>query len=137
MKPDRARLGFNKVFESRTPYNLLEAMVVPNLGKATRAAARAQSLIRQAAIACALERYRLANDAYPESLAGLVPRFLDRVPSDVFAGESFRYRRLGEESFLLYSVGWNGKDDGGVEARNAEGRPEIETGDWVWNLKGR
>ena len=31
--------------------------------------------------------------------------------------------------YILYSVGWNEKDDGGVEGQN------FGEGDWVWNPK--
>lgn len=134
--PNKIRPEWMEEFDSRRPYHYLAARAVPNLERATQAAARTQSFIRQAAIACALERHRLAQGEYPDSLAALVPRFLDRVPADVIAGEGFRFRRLADGRYLLYSVGWNGADDGGVTAKNDAGQTEVEFGDWVWNLKG-
>jgi len=135
--PHRVRQELRREFDARSPYNYLAAMAVPNLGKATQRAAWTQAFIRQAAIACALERYRLAQGEYPDSLAALVPRFMDRVPADVISGEGLRFRRLADGSYLLYSVGWNGTDDGGVAAEKAEGQLELEAGDWVWNEKIR
>ena len=38
--------------------------------------------------------------------------YLDRIPDDVYSDDGFRYRRR-RDGFLLYSVGRNGKDDGG------------------------
>ena len=108
--------------------------MIPNLGRALRAAAQAQCSVRQAEIACALERYRLAHGAYPDSLAVLVPRFLEKIPPDVIAGATFQYRRRADGSYLLYSVGWNQKDDGGIEIKSPDGRRQPDAGDWVWEL---
>jgi hypothetical protein len=61
----------------------------------------------------ALRRYRLANHAYPTSLDELVLQYLDAVPVDPFSGKNLIYRRL-EEGYQLYSIGPDGKDDGGT-----------------------
>lgn len=58
----------------------------------------------------ALHRYRRANDALPGGLDELVPAYLPAVPSDPFDGAPFRYCR---EQGIVYSVGWNGVDNGG------------------------
>jgi hypothetical protein len=34
------------------------------------------------------------------------------LPKDAITGESYRYRRTDDGQFVLYSVGWNEKDDG-------------------------
>ena len=62
----------------------------------------------------ALERCRLARGAFPESLDALAPQFIAKVPHDVIGGQPLKYRREADGSFVLYSVGWNEKDDGGV-----------------------
>ncbi|MBI5385855.1 MAG: hypothetical protein HZA90_14350 [Verrucomicrobia bacterium] len=134
---DQTTLAMNEKFRRRSPYNVIAAMAVPNLGKALRTAAKTQSIVRQAAIACALERCRLATGAYPDSLEALVPRFIAKLPADVVPGQSFQYRRNADGSFLLYSFGWNEKDDGAVEAKNPDGSRQLESGDWVWNAKDR
>jgi len=41
-----------------------------------------------------------------------VPAFLSSVPSDVFSGKAIVYRAQSD-GYLLYSIGPNGKDDGG------------------------
>jgi hypothetical protein len=43
----------------------------------------------------------------------LVPEFLDGVPVDYMNGERLRYHRDLDQSYRLYSVGADGKDDGG------------------------
>lgn len=102
------------------------------LGQIERAA-RLQSGIDQAAIACALERYRLAGGAYPASLTELCPNFMAQIPHDIVNGQSLRYARQGE-GFRLYSVGWDLKDEGGRVARSSDPKPILETakGDWPW-----
>ncbi|MDB6056865.1 MAG: hypothetical protein JWO95_709 [Verrucomicrobiales bacterium] len=72
-----------------------------------------QSLVSLTVTAIALERYRLQHLNYPATLDELVPSLLKRVPVDYIDGKPVRYRSLSNGSFLLYSVGVNGVDDGG------------------------
>jgi hypothetical protein len=62
----------------------------------------------------AVERYRLANGALPDSLDALVPKFLNAVPTDPFNGQPLRYKRLAA-GYVVYSVGEDGVDNGGTE----------------------
>lgn len=95
-----------------------------------------RTALDEAAVACALERYRLAHLKYPESLEVLVPRYLKAVPPDLFTGAPLLYRTLPDNRFVLYSVGLNESDEGGSAAvrRGWRGRPawQREEGDWVW-----
>ncbi len=61
----------------------------------------------------ALNRYRVDQGRYPEQLSLLAPRYLPETPIDLFAGEPFRYRLDETGGYLLYSVGDDGRDDGG------------------------
>ena len=115
-----------------TPYNWFGALLMPALNKAAERCARAQTSVDLARIACALERHRLAKGSFPETLDALAPQFIDRLPHDVINGQSLRYRRTDEGQFVLYSVGWNEKDDGGKLAFKKEGAQDWEKGDWVW-----
>ncbi len=58
-----------------------------------------------------------------------MPEFIPKVPDEVVNGQLFRYRRLEDGTFVLYSVGWDERDDGGVVSTEKNGK---ETGDWVW-----
>jgi len=60
----------------------------------------------------ALRLYHLKHGRYPDSLQGLVPDYLPAVPQDPFGGAPLKYRRDGD-SYVLYSLGPNLKDDGG------------------------
>ena len=100
------------------------------LGKLPGIAATLQTTANQTAIACALEMYRLANGHFPETLSVLTPQFMSRLPNDVITGQPYKYRLTGDGQFILYSVGWNEKDDGGVPGKR---RFDDQEGDWVWD----
>ncbi len=119
----------------KTPYNVMRKVLVAGLGNAANHLARAQTSVDEAAVACALERYRLVHGQLPETLPTLVPEFLASVPHDVIDGESLRYRRLPDGQYVLYSIGWNGVDDGGQIAFTGTGNSrhqDFNQGDWVW-----
>ncbi len=92
--------------------------------------AQAQTVVNEAAIACALEKYRLANGQFPANLESLAPKFISLLPDDVVSGEPYKYRRTDKGQFVLYSVGWNEKDDGGTPGKTLFDDKE---GDWVWS----
>jgi hypothetical protein len=111
-----------------SPYTFMTALTIPNSRKAVQACARNQTMVNQALIACALERYHLAHAEYPETLDALIPQFLEKIPRDVIGGRPPHYRRAADGTFLLYSIGWNGRDGGGARGKSI-GHGE---GDWVW-----
>jgi hypothetical protein len=116
-----------------TPMNVIAKMVLPALNAAARRFAREQISVDLARTACALERYRLAHGEYPESLDALVPQFIGKLPHDIIGGQPLHYRRTSNGQFVLYSVGWNEKDDGGVLGYLPHlPMPSFELGDWVW-----
>jgi len=121
------RLG--KTLNAVVHHQLLAAMLLPALGNLPLKAAMGQTTTDHAALACALERFRLANGQFPEKLDALVPRFSPQLPNDVITGQSFKYRRTDDGRFLLYSVGWNEKDDGGTPGKMLF---DEKQGDWVW-----
>jgi hypothetical protein len=96
-------------------------------------AALAQTGINQTTLACALERYRLANGQFPETLDALSPQYLSTIPPDVSIDKPMKYRRTDDGRFQLYSVGWDKKDDGGKVVMNRDGKTaDVTRGDWVW-----
>lgn len=90
--------------------------------------ASAQCVNDEAAIACGLERYRLAKGNYPTGVDGLAPAYIPALPNDALTGQPYRYRRDRADTYALYSVGWNLKDDDGTPGKG----PYSEDGDWVW-----
>jgi hypothetical protein len=111
-----------------SPWNWWAAIAVPNTVKATQTTAYNQTLVNEAQIVCALERYHLANGEYPATLDVLMPQFIEKLPHDIIGGQPLHYHRTDDGKFLLYSVGWNEKDDGGLPGTLAD----VTKGDWVW-----
>jgi hypothetical protein len=132
-KSDSVVLDMQKTFNHVTPINFLAAMSVPNFSRACQTLARTQTLVNEAKVACSLERYRVAHGNYPETPEFLIPDFIQKLPADVIGGQPLHYRRNSSGNFLLYSVGWNETDDGGVAVRNTNGSVVLEQGDWVWD----
>lgn len=119
----------NGIWSTFWHHETLARLLLPALQGLPKKAAAAQTAVNQAYIACGLERYRLANGQYPDSLDKLAPRYSNQPPNDVITGEPYKYRRTDDGNFLLYSVGWNEKDDGGVPGHL---QFDDSAGDWVW-----
>jgi hypothetical protein len=131
--------ALNQAIKHQTPENVFETLFIPGLGSTAEKFAYAQSSADLARVAIALERYRLAHGEYPQSLDALVPQFMEKIPHDVIGGQPLHYRRTDDGQFVLYSVGWNETDDGGVVVTKAVGMNnnrtpiwDISQGDWVW-----
>ena len=89
-------------------------------------ASKAQVRIDQTRIALAIERFRMKENRLPAELTDLVPAFMDELPHDRIGGEAYRYRRLTDHEYMLWSIGWNEVNEEGAVA------VEMEEGDWVW-----
>lgn len=118
--------------QTRHPYHIMARLLFPALAKAAGRFAQTQTSVDQAALACALERYRLVHGQYPEALAALKPQFVREIPHDIITGEALHYSRIENNKFVLYSVGWNEKNDQGTPAPRAASTAG-KTGDWVWS----
>ena len=92
-----------------------------------------QTTVNEMEVACALERYYLAHHDYPEALDALVPQFIQALPHDLIGGQPLKYRRTEGGKFLLYSVGWNERDEGGTPTLEIGGVQNLKDGDWVWD----
>ena len=114
------------------PQNCMALMLLPAMSPAAQKMAMINNTIDLANVACALERYHLEHGEYPETLTALSPQYLEKIPPDVVDGQPLHYHRTSNGRFILYSVGWNGQDDGGVVGLNVYGRLDFNTGDWVW-----
>lgn len=111
---------------------------IVTLGNVTRKVMQVEVAKQMAITAIALKRYQLKHGNYPPDLNSLVPEFVSAIPLDAVDGKPLRYKLNSDGTFLLYSVGENGVDDGG--------NPSLEKGiessnfnwqnpralDWVW-----
>ena len=59
-----------------------------------------------------IRAYQLETGSLPESLSDLVPKFLPTIPDDPYGSGPLSYR-LSNDSYTLYSVGYDQDDDGG------------------------
>jgi hypothetical protein len=123
---------FGEICAHSRPYTYFAAFVILNCNKAIQAVAQNQTLVNEAQIACALERYHLASGTYPASLDLLVPQFIPALPHDIIGGKPLNYKRTDAGKYQLFSVGWNETNDGGLVAYKKDGNIDLDNGDWVW-----
>ncbi|MEI9961478.1 MAG: hypothetical protein WDM76_10230 [Limisphaerales bacterium] len=131
-KMDSAMSEISAALDYSSPYKLLASIATPNFTRAFQTLARNQTLANEGQVACALERYHLAHAEYPDTLDMLMPQFIGKLPHDIIGGQPLRYRREANGQFILYSVGWNETDDGGVDSSQIKSARPFEQGDWVW-----
>lgn len=80
-------------------------------------------------LACLVEVYRLRDGRRPAGLADLVPSLLGELPTDPFSGKGYIYRaKEGAEGYVIYSLGSNLTDDGGVPGPLEKGRRDFRKG---------
>jgi len=97
--------------------------------------ATGQTAWQLADVACALRRFQRDTGKYPTELAALVPNYLPEIPFDYMDGNRLRYHPTPEGSFVLYSIGSDGKDnDGALPTRFERNGPWMAgaDGDWSW-----
>ena len=86
--------------------------------------------------ATALKRFELKHAKLPATLAELTPEFLASLPIDPYDGKPLKYHPNDDGTFVLYSVGDDGIDNGGdVTPAKASLTPYAswQRGrDWVW-----
>lgn len=131
--PAAARKGTAIVHNIPHSFSTVMArMMLPALDNCARRFALAQATADLARTGCGLERYRLAHGRYPESLDDIAPLVSGGVPHDVIDGGPLHYRLADDGQFTLYSIGWNGTDDGGKVVLGKGGVVDQDNGDWVW-----
>ena len=99
-----------------------------------------QSLANQAVIACALERHRIENGSYPDSLDPLKLTDGKPLPLDIMSDKPMGYRKTPDGKYALWCVGFDRKDDGGkrtldqTQPERTKFSDENYSGDWVWDF---
>jgi hypothetical protein len=86
--------------------------------------------------AIALKRYQLRHGVYPPELAALAPEFAAEIIDDPMDGKPLRYHLNSDGTYVLYSVGDDGKDDGGDVSPSTPSKTAtwLQGRDWVWPL---
>jgi len=128
--PYHARFGYiddNRAVDTSTwgeIYIPLTTLTLPNIDDSGPTIAKAETYRRLARLACRLEEFHIAHGQYPDKLDEL-PDLPPHLNQEVLSEQPLQYQRKGD-GYLLYSVGWNQKDNGGVFATDAR------EGNWPW-----
>ena len=87
--------------------------------------------VAQLAVAC--EVYKVDRGAYPDDLTQLVPKYVSELQTDPFRPTANYLYKIGSGGFpILYSVGNNGLDDGGVYSKEVAKYDTLYQADIVW-----
>lgn len=112
-KPTRPDLSWRLAFATR---------LLPSFESAYEDEWRRRTELNTAWVALGVERFRLATGRLPGNLDELVPQYLDSIPEDPWnPGHRFSYRIKENGDFVVYSFGYNRRDDGGKEYVRGEG----------------
>jgi len=129
---------FDSLISDETDFYSILSQSVVSLEGFPRTVMRAQTAKEIVISAIALRRYQLKHENYPPNLESLVPEFIASVPTDPVDGKPLRYRLISDGTFLLYSVGQNGRDDGGDPSVEKQAKnpsyswQNAQALDWVW-----
>jgi ABC-2 family transporter protein len=122
-------------------------LLIPNLGGYIEINDRNEVARRALVQVLALREWQLKHGGeFPKNLDALVPEELPSLPNDPYSGRPFGYVhssgqevpplhsalsaapgtriRVGEQGWLLYSVGPDGRDDGGITFKEKDHRPQ-------------
>lgn len=128
-------IGFNPEFDLRWMFSGDAQGLTTSLRRCMTAEVTQNIVIT----AIALKRYQLNHGRYPDTLSQLVPQFLAAVPKDPVDGQPLRYHPNPDATYLLYSIGLNGKDDGGNPSLDVSSSStyynnwlNLHAFDWVW-----
>jgi hypothetical protein len=106
-----------------------------NMASVVRKTLIAETEERVVVTAIALKRFQLKHGKLPGTLAELTPEYLTAVTIDPFDGKPLIYHPNDDGTYLLYSVGEDGMDDGG-DAGTPSGKLAswawMRSRDWVW-----
>ena len=99
---------------SRRIGGMLVALLLPSTSAAIQAGERGDMNFGMGQVALALAAYRAENGKYPQRLEQLVPKYIEKIPDDVYSDGPILYKREGK-GYVLYSVGYDGVDNGGAD----------------------
>jgi hypothetical protein len=113
---------------------LLSGVMIPNTARASITVVRNEIQRRLTIVVLALERYRLRHENFPADLKSVSHEFLAAVPRDLMSTQPLSYCLNADGTFTLYSVGEDGRDDGGnPQSTNVTNRFDLWSGrDAVW-----
>jgi len=130
---DAALAELNASWVSRAR-NVYLTSLLPVYPKVVRSVELSQSKRGAAIAALAMRRYRRERGSFPQSLEALMPEYIPAMPVDPVDGNTMRYR-LGPDGPVLYSLGADGDDDGGLLGADEKDvyptNAGMKDGDWI------
>ncbi len=100
-------------------------IAIPNFSRTYEKTMQAEMLRRLTIAAIAIQRFQLRYGKRPANLAALRPEFVAEIPIDPMSGKPLCYRLNSDGTFVLYSVGEDGKDDGGTAGMDLWSGPDV------------
>jgi hypothetical protein len=139
-KPFHEQVADDRAFEAkvrdRVRTHRITRLLLPAVGKVSEAFRREYANLRCLTVLLAAERFRRAKGRWPEKLEELRPNFLAEIPLDPYDGKPLRYKRVAD-GVVVYSVGRDSTDDGGVLEPASPLRPGTDLGYRLWDVPHR
>jgi hypothetical protein len=131
---NRAVTNLHAVASSHLPWRYFVSLTsIPDYTRAGERAVQNETERQMTLAAIALKRWQLRHGKLPSSLEALVPELLAAVPWDYMSARPLCFRLKEDGGYVLYSVGLDGKDDGGDPTSMPGGTPSLWGGrDAVW-----
>jgi hypothetical protein len=111
-------------------------IIVEGLQRVKHAGAQTQALMRCAAVAMAVERFRLDNGQWPKSLEELTPAYVEEIPVDPYGAGLIRMVR-NADNLIIFSVWKDGIDDHGNLDKTGLGAAGTDFGFQLWDPNAR
>jgi hypothetical protein len=114
---------------------MLAYLLVPAMEGIAPISTRARCLVGATAVLAAAERFRKAENRWPESIQELETTLQTKLPLDPYTGAPFLLKRTSD-GLTVYSVGPDGTDNGGALS-NHPTKPNGDYGFRLWDLARR
>jgi hypothetical protein len=127
----RARLPYGTAPVPEPPKDPVSQLTLGVFDSADKTSAKQHALDGLLLLRLALQAHRLERGRFPTSLQGLVPDYLGKLPLDPFGRDVPPSYVLKGSAYVLYSLGPDGKDDGGkpvedvTKAKNSRARHQV------------
>jgi len=117
-------IDFEEEFLEMAEGNILLEIFFPAFGRIIELGHRNKTDTEALVTIIALLRYKNDKGLYPENLQELIlitTGYSKKVPMDLYSDKPLVYKKT-DDSFILYSIGENFKDDGGQIFRDSKGK---------------
>jgi hypothetical protein len=104
--------AFNQSLKTHPP-GIFASIILPAADRCAAVAGEADAARQMSRLALTMIAFHAKNNKYPDRLDELAPDYVPSIPRDPFDGQPLRMKRE-IKGLLLYSIGRDLKDDGGV-----------------------